>query len=136
MSSELFKCEAVLPILLPLDCQELRADLERQRRVLQNAAVIQAKDQEERARISAGSESTVDQNPHPPNLQSIRIEEQGSTLSSSDVLETPPLSSHTHDVKRASRPSQSTGLPPIGKDRDWQPETWTPQAIRRRGGSS
>jgi NADH dehydrogenase [ubiquinone] 1 alpha subcomplex assembly factor 2 len=134
VSSEVFKCKAVPPILLPLDCQELRADLERQRRVLQNAAIIQAKDQEERARISAGSQPTVVENPHPPISQGIRTEEQGSTLSSSDVLETPPLSSHTHDVKRAPRPSHSPGLPPTGKDRDWQPEAWTPQTIRRGGG--
>jgi hypothetical protein len=101
---------------------------------MQNAAIIEAKDQEERARISAASESEVVKNLRPSTSQGILTGEQGSTPCSSDVLERPPLSSHTHDVKRASQPSHSPGLPPIGKDRDWKPETWTPQAIRRRGG--
>ncbi|KAI0301655.1 hypothetical protein B0F90DRAFT_1608584, partial [Multifurca ochricompacta] len=33
-------------------CPCLRADIERQRRVLQNAAIIEARDQEERARLA------------------------------------------------------------------------------------
>ncbi|KAN0116207.1 hypothetical protein V8E52_006264 [Russula decolorans] len=112
----------------PPTLEELRADLERQRRVLKNAAIIQAKDQEERA-LLAGVED-----PHPSTLQATRTGEKDSTLSPSDVLEAPPPASHTHDVKRASQPPHSPGLPPIGKDRDWQPESWTPQATRRRGG--
>jgi hypothetical protein len=101
---------------------------------LQNAAIIQARDQEERARITAGSESPAVENPHPSTSQDTRTGEQGSTLCSSDGLEKPPVSPHTHDVERASQPPHSPGLPPIGKDRDWKPETWTPQTIRRRGG--
>jgi NADH dehydrogenase [ubiquinone] 1 alpha subcomplex assembly factor 2 len=108
--------------------------LERQRRVLQNAAIMQAKDQEERALFSAASEPAVVENPRLSTSQGIRTGEQDSTPCSSDVLERPPPSSHTHDVKRASQPSHSPGLPHIGKDRDWQPEAWTPQTIRRRGG--
>ena len=129
-----FKCGAVLPKLLLLDCQELRADIERQRRVLQNAAIIQAKDQEERARISVAPTPTVVENPHLSTSQGIRVGERDSTLPSSDVLERPPLSSHTQDVKGASQPSRSPKLPLIGKDKDWQPEAWTPQTTRRGGG--
>ena len=132
--AHVLKCGAVPLILLLLDCQELRADLERQRRVLQNAAIIQAKDQEERARVSAAFVPAGVEDPHPPTSQGIRTREQDSTLSPSDVLEAPPPASHTHDVKQASQPPHSPGLPPIGKDKDWQPESWTPQATRRRGG--
>ncbi|KAI0277913.1 hypothetical protein BGY98DRAFT_917573 [Russula aff. rugulosa BPL654] len=118
----------------PPTLEELRADLERQRRVLQNAAIIQAKDQEERARVSAAFVPAGVEDPHPPTSQGIRTREQDSTLSPSDILEAPPPASHTHDVKQASQPPLSPGLPPIGKDKDWQPESWTPQATRRRGG--
>jgi len=105
----------------------------RQRRVLQNAAIIQAKDQEERARISAASVSVGVKDPYPSASQGC-TGGQDLTLSPSEVLESPSPSSHTHDVKQASQPHHSPGLPPIGKDRDWQPESWTPQTTRRRGG--
>ena len=129
-----FRCRAVRPILLLLDCQELRADIERQRRVLHNAAIIEARDQEERARISTPSESSAVEIPHPSTPQRDGTEEQGSPLRSSDVLKEPPPSPHGHTVEGPSQPLHSPGLPFIGKDRDWQPETWTPQAIRKRGG--
>jgi|SRR5712671_1464900 len=120
-------------ILLSHNCQELRADLERQRRVLQNAAVIQARDQEghERARIIAAAAPAIAESPSLSTPQGIRTGDQGF----SDVLERPQPSSQIHEErKRASRPSRSPELPPIGKDRDWEPEAWTPQATRRRGG--
>jgi hypothetical protein len=94
---------------------------------------MQAKDQEERALISSASETAAVEDPRLSTSQDTRTGEQGSTPSS-DVLERPPLSSHAHDVERASQPSHSPGLPPMGKGRDWQPEAWTPQTIRRRGG--
>ncbi|KAI0296403.1 hypothetical protein BC826DRAFT_232794 [Russula brevipes] len=43
----------------PPSLEELRADLERQRRVLHNAAIIQARDQEERARTAASAGLTA-----------------------------------------------------------------------------
>jgi len=109
-------------------------DLERQQRVLHNAAIIQARDQEERARISAASAPAVaiDQNTSPSTPQEIRSRKQDPDLCSSDGLEAPPPSSELHDVKHTSRPSHSSELPPILKDREWQPEAWTPQAARRR----
>jgi NADH dehydrogenase [ubiquinone] 1 alpha subcomplex assembly factor 2 len=128
------KCVAVLPIPLLLHFQELRADLERQQRVLHNAAIIQARDQEERARISAASAPavTVDQNPSPSTPQEIRSRKQDPDLCSSDGLEAPPPSSELHDVKHTSGPTHRSELPPILKDRYWQPEAWTPQASTRR----
>lgn len=111
-------------------------DLERQRRVLHNAAIIQARDQEERARISASAALaptvTVGQDPSPSTPQEIRTRKQDSNLCSSDGLEGPPPSSELHDVKHTSQPSHSSELPPIVKDKDWQPEAWTPRATQRR----
>jgi len=127
---------AVPPILLLLHLQELRADLERQRRVLQNAAIIHARDQDELARISAASAPAVNEDPYPSTLRDIRTAKQDPSLCSSEDLERPPPSSKIYDLKHhdASRPSHSPELPPIGKDRDWQPEAWTPQTTRRQGG--
>ena len=109
-------------------------DLERQRRVLHNAAIIQARDQEERARLSAASAPAVmvDQYPSSSAPQEIRSRKLDPNLCPSDALEGPLASSELHDVKHTSRPSHSSELPPIVKDRDWQPEAWTPQATRRR----
>ncbi|KAH9962943.1 hypothetical protein BC827DRAFT_1266743 [Russula dissimulans] len=111
--------------------EELRADLERQRRVLQNAAVIQARDQEERARIIAATAPVMAEDSSLSTPQGIRAGDEGS----SDVLEDPQPSSQIYEEpKRASGPSRGPELPPIAKDRDWQPEAWTPQTTRRRGG--
>ena len=70
-----FKCEAVPSILLLLDCCDLRADLDRQRRILQNtaiyAAIIQTKDREGGKHISAASASAVVENPHQSTSQDI-----------------------------------------------------------------
>ncbi|KAH9979765.1 hypothetical protein BJV74DRAFT_779922, partial [Russula compacta] len=118
----------------PPTLEELRADLERQRRVLHNASILQARDQEERARISTASAYPVVESPSSSTPQGICTGQQGSSLCSSDGLEGPPPSSQIHDPKKASPPSHTSELPPIGKDRDWQPETWTPQTTRGRGG--
>lgn len=109
-------------------------DLERQQRVRHNAAIIHARDQEERARISATSAPalTIDPNTPPPTPQEIRSRKHDPDLYSSDGLEAPPPSSELHDVKHTSQPPLSSELPPFLKDRDWQPEAWTPQATRRR----
>ncbi|KAH9962939.1 hypothetical protein BC827DRAFT_1340799, partial [Russula dissimulans] len=96
---------------------ELRADLERQRRVLQNAAVIQARDQEERARIIAATAPVTAEGSSLSTPQGIRAGDQGS-----DVLEEPQPSQIHEEPKQALGPSRSLELPPIGKDRDWQPE--------------
>jgi NADH dehydrogenase [ubiquinone] 1 alpha subcomplex assembly factor 2 len=107
-------------------------DLERQRRVLHNAAVIQARDQEEHARIAA-SAPAKDDKPSPSIPQDVHTRKQDPSLCSSDGLERPPPSSEIHDAKQALRPSHglSSELPLVGKDRDWQPEAWTPQTTRR-----
>ncbi|KAH9074273.1 hypothetical protein EDB83DRAFT_2355916 [Lactarius deliciosus] len=96
--------------------EELHADLERQRRVLHNAAVLQARDQEERARISAASAPLATENsplPTPENVPMVQRDESSQSLRASTDSELPP---------------------PVGKDRDWQPEAWTPQTTRRRRG--
>ena len=115
--------------------QELQADLERQRRVLHNAAVLQARDQEERARVSAGSAPSAPENPRLPTTEDIPIGQRDEDMLLAGALEQAPHSSRPMDkAGQPSRPSPESELPPVGKGREWQPEAWTPQATRRRGG--
>ncbi|KAI9438685.1 hypothetical protein H4582DRAFT_190507 [Lactarius indigo] len=107
----------------PPTLEELQADLERQRRVLHNAAVLQARDQEERAHISAASVPSVTETPS-PTPENIPMGKRDENSQSIGASEPPPHS---------SRPSPDSELPPVRKDRDWQPEAWTPQTTRRRG---
>lgn len=52
-----------------------------------------------------------------------------------ETPEPPPHSLHPIDkLRQASRPSPDWELPPLGKERGWQPEVWTPQTTRKRGG--
>jgi NADH dehydrogenase [ubiquinone] 1 alpha subcomplex assembly factor 2 len=115
--------------------QELQADLERQRRVLHNAAVLQARDQEERARISAAPTPPVSEIPPLATTEDLPIGQSDEDMLPLGTPELPPHSSRPIDKPRQpSRPSPDSELPPVGKGRDWQPEAWTPQATRRRGG--
>ena len=120
----MFRCEA-LSITILYFLQELRADLERQRRILHNAAVLQARDQEERARIAAAAASPVSEIPPLTTTQDLPI---GQRNEDTLPLESPELPPHP------SRPSPDSELPLVGNGRDWRPEAWTPQATRRRGG--
>ncbi|KAH8987918.1 hypothetical protein EDB92DRAFT_1875029 [Lactarius akahatsu] len=120
----------------PPTLEELQADLERQRRVLHNAAVLQARDQDERARISAASAPLVTEDPPFPAPENISMVKRDEISQSVGAPEPPPHLSYPIDRPRqAPRPSPDPELPPpVGKDRDWQPEAWTPQTTRRRGG--
>ncbi|KAI9509042.1 hypothetical protein F5148DRAFT_1283375 [Russula earlei] len=118
----------------PPTLEELRADLARQRRVLYNASIIEARDREERARISAAAATPITEVPATSTPQGIRTRRQASSPDSFDVLERPQPSSETHELKRPSLPSHGSALPAAGKDRDWQPAAWTPRTMRRRGG--
>lgn len=130
-----FRGEAVSPSPLLYFLQELQADIERQRRVLHNAAVLQARDQEERARHSAVSAPLVSENPPSPTTENIPMGQRDENTQSVGTPEPQLHSSQPIDRSRqASRLSPNSELPPIGKDRNWQPETWTPQSARRRGG--
>ncbi|KAF8258668.1 hypothetical protein EI94DRAFT_1753950 [Lactarius quietus] len=118
----------------PPTLEELQMDLERQRRVLHNAAVLQARDQEERARISADSPSVSENSPFvtPEDLQMGKGDED------TPPVEAPERQPHSSrpiiEPRQPSRPSPDSELPPVGKSREWQPEAWMPQAARRRGG--
>ncbi|KAI9458571.1 hypothetical protein BJY52DRAFT_1212084 [Lactarius psammicola] len=117
----------------PPSLEELQADLERQRRVLHNVAVLQARDRDERARISAVQAPSVTESPPLPTTENLPMGQRHENTQSVEAPEPPPYSSHSKP-KQASHPSPVSELPPIGKDRDWQPEAWTPQTTRRRGG--
>jgi NADH dehydrogenase [ubiquinone] 1 alpha subcomplex assembly factor 2 len=128
----MFSGEAVSPLPLLYSLQELQADLERQRRILHNAAILQARDQEERARITAGLASSASENPPSPTTEDVPMGQRDEAMLSVGGPELPP---HPIDEpRRPSRPFPDSELPSVRKGRDWQPEAWTPQATRRRGG--
>ena len=130
----MFRCEA-LSITILYFLQELRADLERQRRILHNAAILQARDQEERARIAAAPVSPVSENPPLTTAQDLQIGQRDGDTLPLEAPELPPHPSRPIDKPRQpSRSSPDSELPLVGNGRDWQPEAWTPQATRRRGG--
>ena len=129
-----FRCEA-LSITILYFLQELRADLERQRRILHNAAVLQARDQEERARIAAAPVSPVSENPPLTTAQDLQIGQRDGDTLPLEAPELPPHPSRPIDkLRQPSRSSPDSELPLVGNGRDWQPEAWTPQTTRRRGG--
>lgn len=130
----MFRREALSITILYL-LQELRADLERQRRILHNAAVLQARDQEERARIAAAPAPPVSEIPPLTTTQDPPMGQKDEGTLPLEAPELPPHPSRRIDKPRQpSHPSPDSELPPVGNGRDWQPEAWTPQITRRRGG--
>jgi len=111
----MFRGEAVSSLPLLYSLKDLQADLERQRRVLHNAAVLQARDQEERARISAALAPPVTENHPSPTTETIPMGQGDGNSQSVRAPELPPHCSHPIDGPRqASRPSPDSELPPIG----------------------
>jgi hypothetical protein len=101
---------------------------------LYNAAILQARDQDELARISISSVPSAKENTASSIPQGIQKGKQDPNPRTSDAPERPPPSPEMGNLKHALGSSDSSELPPIGKDRDWQPEAWTPQTARKRGG--
>ncbi|KAI0261588.1 hypothetical protein BC834DRAFT_459221 [Gloeopeniophorella convolvens] len=119
----------------PPTLDELHSDLERQRRVLHNAAVIAARDQEERGRISAAHAHVEIPEPTFTSPQITSAVENGGFVehTAHEVAPAPMASQNADNPSPGVLPSHSAELPSFGRDKDWQPETWSPQAARRRG---
>ncbi|KAJ3715088.1 hypothetical protein C8R42DRAFT_681614 [Lentinula raphanica] len=130
--------------LNPPSIQELQMDLMRQHRVQQNAALIEANFQQERAQlrsldatssetplITSEIQSNADQDSLPTSAA-----KSTSPLSPSKVSDSLPPSLKPNSVPNGDsksdiqRPPKS--LPKTGSD-DWKPESWTPQLRVRRG---
>ncbi|TFK88158.1 hypothetical protein K466DRAFT_585795 [Polyporus arcularius HHB13444] len=123
----------------PPTLEELQADLERQRRVRLNAAMIEARDREQAAQIAA-AQQTVVRHVEPPSQQPSMPEavkaapataplpqaEQGPLAAGKDAQRLP----QTRIVPdQRSDPSSPWKQPP----RD-EPQSWQPRAVVRRGG--
>ncbi|KAI0064356.1 hypothetical protein BV25DRAFT_312510 [Artomyces pyxidatus] len=115
--------------------EELRADLERQRRILHNAALIEARDREEQTRVVAAPQSDplsdISTTLHPPTIHEKELkllEAEAEEQKRSD------LQLKTKDTDLSGAAVRESNLPLRTRDTDWQPEAWAPQASRQRGG--
>ncbi|KAI0642661.1 hypothetical protein C8Q79DRAFT_225297 [Trametes meyenii] len=112
----------------PPTLEELHADLERQRRVLFNAALIEARDREEKARIAASELAT-------PPVQEPLIQTSHVTQDhASQVPEEPPfITPVAQAMSRPSEQSVSTQPSPWKPPPRDEPHSWQPRASVQRG---
>ncbi|KAJ3567653.1 hypothetical protein NP233_g6231 [Leucocoprinus birnbaumii] len=99
----------------PPTLEELQRDLQRQQRVIANAALLEARDLEERQ-----ERLRIEQSLREETAKRIQIEEPAT--GSSDHVSEPPVE------KNVPSPSRK-GLAPAADE----PESWSPQTLRRRG---
>ncbi|TFK34471.1 hypothetical protein BDQ12DRAFT_689665 [Crucibulum laeve] len=113
----------------PPSLEELQADLARQHRVLMNAAMIEARDEEERKQAlqlrNADRERL--QAPPPEPIQAQVKLEALSTHDAEALPSPPPPNAQLESAKEQEQPKS-----PWKHNIDPEPESWTPRA-RRRG---
>ena len=103
--------------------QELIADLERQKRVLMNAAMIEARDREAVAQLSVGSSPQSLPLPHPPTTEA-------SIRSAPEDSQSAPDPSPV--IANSSSPKEATQQPdPWSQARPDETQSWSPRVIRR-----
>ncbi|EIW55209.1 uncharacterized protein TRAVEDRAFT_74104 [Trametes versicolor FP-101664 SS1] len=119
--------------------EELLADLDRQRRVLFNAAIIAARDQEEAARITASQQATVSHFQAAPLRQDAELpkgeapkDETPAAASAAAPLQPPEATSVEQKAERQEPPAEQ--FSPWKKPLSDEPHTWQPRASVRRGG--
>ncbi|KAI0035429.1 hypothetical protein K488DRAFT_43306, partial [Vararia minispora EC-137] len=128
----------------PPTLAELQTDLIRRQRTLHNAALIEARDREERARIAQANATarlpSPDAQARAPAFESGHTEatSQPSVSTQAASLTTPePPQGNTKDACARSTPRSSAGrfsdLSRPVRDEKWQPQSWSPEAVRRRG---
>ncbi|KAI0044949.1 hypothetical protein FA95DRAFT_1561663 [Auriscalpium vulgare] len=110
--------------------QELRADQERQRRVLHNAAILQARDLEERRSIAAAAVQDAQAALPSPEPAA----PQGPTSGALDSSPAPLEPAVPPEAPTAPASTLHPRAPGGAKDRDWQPEAWTPRSSPQRRG--
>ncbi|OCH87223.1 hypothetical protein OBBRIDRAFT_781977 [Obba rivulosa] len=121
----------------PPTVQELQADLERQRRVLLNAAIIEARDREERARqqIQGPQETSILDNGAQSSTEAV-TQGQAASGPPNPVLKSEPSiqqtqSSLPQDSAKAQMPASPWRRPSGAMD---EPQPWSPSSVRRGGG--
>lgn len=116
--------------------QELQADMARRQRVLMNAAMIEARDREERLRLDS---------PLPPSPETSHQASSASRLPVSatthlestlpplapNIKQDPPPSTHTESPPPPHTPPARQGLPEMPSE-SFEPQSWSPRA-RVRG---
>ncbi|KAI8976715.1 hypothetical protein BD414DRAFT_496333 [Trametes punicea] len=115
----------------PPTIEELQADLERQRRVLFNAAMIQAREREEAARIAASQQQAA---PHlqAPAAQTTHAPPESGPSDSLEVSPSEPVRRPEQQlVREESAPEQPSPWKPPPPD---EPHSWQPRVTVRRGG--
>ncbi|KXN84063.1 hypothetical protein AN958_00513 [Leucoagaricus sp. SymC.cos] len=100
----------------PPTLEELQQDLERQRQVLANAALIEARDLEERQERLRIEQSLKAENAKRTRIEQPQIPSQQS-----------PTPDHDAPESRKAAPKQDSS--PTADE----PESWSPQTLRRRG---
>ncbi|KZT04467.1 uncharacterized protein LAESUDRAFT_703458 [Laetiporus sulphureus 93-53] len=114
----------------PPTLEELHADLERQRRVLMRAALIEARDREQRPAMRISP-------PQPGVEREMNsLSAQGQQHSSAQAS-SPELHSKSH-VPKATRPRETTQYLPVHPSEYRappadEPQPWSPRTIRRGG---
>ncbi|EKM76764.1 hypothetical protein AGABI1DRAFT_115638, partial [Agaricus bisporus var. burnettii JB137-S8] len=103
----------------PSTVEELQQDAERQRRVLANAALIDARDAKERLARLQLEQSLQDENMKRAQIPQPELEHDTSQ----------PISAQEN--KNTASPSRTEGLPQV----DIETESWSPKTFRRGGGS-
>ncbi|KAH9855344.1 hypothetical protein C2E23DRAFT_617651 [Lenzites betulinus] len=117
--------------------EELHADLARQRRVLFNAALIEARDREEAARIAASQQVLTPGHIQAPLEQVGEAPEDTAASTTASMTATEPQNppETTHVEPPTDRPQ-----PPAEQWSPWkpppsdEPHSWQPRASVRRGG--
>ncbi|KAI0315000.1 hypothetical protein OF83DRAFT_1134118 [Amylostereum chailletii] len=116
----------------PPTLEELRADLVRQRRVLHNATVLEARDREEHARITAAISDPISSAiPSQPPVHESVIASGRLAASGNGPLPTDETVRSAGGQGR--RPKLPSDLPLPARDEKWQPQPWAPQATQQRG---
>ncbi|KAI1796564.1 hypothetical protein LXA43DRAFT_986089 [Ganoderma leucocontextum] len=114
---------------------ELQADLERQRRILQNVAMIATRERAEAEQIAAQQAPT-------PRLRAPArgapepnsMERQGMTSPVYGVAQTAPLNNAAQSPEEQSRSHQQTDPSPWKPPSPDEPHNWQPRSSVRRGG--
>ncbi|KAI9067016.1 hypothetical protein FKP32DRAFT_1621225 [Trametes sanguinea] len=120
--------------------RELHADLERQRRVLFNAAMIEAREREEAARIAASEQQNT------PHIQAPAVQDDHTPASTAS--QAPSHQAHLEHEKHipASGPASDAEVPartaeaPTQEPSPWkppprdEPHSWQPRVRIKRGG--
>ncbi|KAL6300414.1 hypothetical protein BKA93DRAFT_532367 [Sparassis latifolia] len=121
----------------PPTLEELQADAERQRRVLLNVAILEARDREERARVQ---QAEVQATLQAPPLASASMPASNTSAAPTAKPNAPPKSVEQPAPGASPEPAERAGARgqpsdfPFPQPPSDEPQSWSPRTIRRGGG--